>query len=807
MAIIDKNYVQVMTDDMKKYFQEVLTDRAVFNPIDGLKPIHRRILWGMYQHRWNSSKMHVKSAKITGAIVGEYHPHGTSSVYDAMVKMYQPWYMNMSLVDKHGNFGNIYGDSAGAERYTEARLSKFAEEVLLDEINKDCVDFVPNFDNSEKEPTVLPSKIPLSLINGSFGIAAGYSANIPPHNITEVIDETIKFVKNPDHQIMLLPDYPTGGIICNVSEVAKGYTTGTSKVVIRSLIEKDEKKHHLVVREIPFMKTLDKIIKSIKEACTDRTVDGKKIPRVIDGIKNIRNLSEKGKIKLIIEVKKDVELDLIENQLYSYTSCQDTLPMNLVGVVNEKFHNYTNVNQMVHEWLEFRVSTIKRMVINNIKDLRYRIHIIDGLAIALDKKNIDKVIQIIRNSKSKQEMMEKLMSTFKLDEKQADYIVNMKLYKINNIEISALYEEKAQKEKEVNELLKYFTDEKKVYTHIIDELEAIKKKYKFERKSQLLDLNISKEKKRESLVADSEHTLICTKHFIKKLNSTIKVQRKGGKGNSIGKIKDNDTPIALFNANNKDNILLFTNTGKVYSRKVYEIDSCDIQAFGYNLSSIFKGEILTNVLLMTDDEMNDENIKIAIGSKYNKIKLVDVSEFKNIYQSGIIATKLTDSDAVIFAGKVDMSKSNSIIACTSQGTTINMQLSSIPVVLRPTFGSNIFDNSIINKGDYISGIDLVTEETSHAFFISKNGLGKRVEISEFPEQLRGGKGRIGIRAKDGDEIVKVLTSTEEGDLTVISNTNIISMDIGDTSVLLRPAYGNIIKRLNDGEVILDATFM
>jgi DNA gyrase subunit A len=807
MAVINKDYIEVMTEDMIRYYKEVLTDRAVFNPIDGMKPIHRRILWGMYAHKWNSSKAHVKSAKITGAIAGEYHPHGTASIYDAMVKMYQPWYVNMSLIDKHGNFGSIYGDEAGAERYTEARLHKFAEEVLLGDINKDCVDFIPNFDNSEKEPLVLPAKIPLALINGSFGIAAGYSANIPPHNLGEVIDETIKFVKDPDHQIMLMPDYPTGGIICNASEVSKAYTTGTSKVVIRGVIEKNEKKHQLILREIPFMKSLDKVVESIQNASTDRTVDGKKIPKAIEGIRNIRNRSSKGKIELIIEVKKDVDLDLVEAQLYSYTACQDTLPLNLVGVVNEKFHNYTNVNQMVYEWLEFRVSTIKRMVINNIKDLRYRVHILEGLMIALDKKNIDKVIEIVRSSKNRQEMMNKLMSTFKLDDKQADYIINMKLYKINNIEVTALNDEKGELEKKIEELLKYFTDEKTVYNHIISELNEIKKKYNFERKTKIEDLHLSKESKKEALVPDTDHTLICTKRFIKKLNTTIKVQKKGGKGNSIGKIKDDDNPIAIFNANNKDNILLFTNTGKVYSRKVYEISSCEIQGYGYNLSSIFKGEVLTNVLMMTDAEMNDENIKIAIGTRYNKIKLVDVSEFKNIYQSGIIATKLTNDDSVIFAGKVNISKPNSIIACTSTGTTINMQLESIPVVLRPTFGSNIFDNSIINKGDYISGIDLVTEETTHAFFISKNGLGKRVEISEFPEQLRGGKGRIGIRAKDGDEIVRVLTCTEEGDLTVISNTNIISMDINDTSVLLRPAYGNTIKKLNDEEVILDASFI
>lgn len=720
--------------------------------------------------------------------------------------MYQPWYVNSGLIDKHGNFGSPYGDSAGAERYTEARLSKFAEEVLLAEVNKKCIDVIPNFDGTEEEPLVLPARVPLSLFNGSFGIAVGYAANIPPHNDGESLEEVIKFVNDPTYQITLLPDYPTGGIICNMSEVAKGYTTGKSKVVIRSKIEKNEKKHHLVITEIPYMKSLDSVIESIQNACNDRTDKGKKIPKVIEGVKNIRNRSKKGKIELIIEVKKDYDLDLIENQLYTYTSCQDTIPFNLVGVVGDKFHNYTNINQMVNEWYEFRVSTIKRVVINEVKALKFRIHLIDGLLVVLDKKNIDKLIDMIRKTKGgKSVVIKKIMDTFKLDEKQATHIATLQLYKINSDEIEDLKQEKKTKEKEVDEQLLYFKDPNKVKEHIIEELKEFRKKYKSPRKTQLKDLVIDKNAKKESLIKDSAHTLICTTKFVKKLSTTIKVQKKGGKGNSIGKIKKDDVPISIFNANNKDNVLLFTNTGKVFSRKVYEIEGCDIQSYGYNLSGIIKDDILTNVLVLTDDELKDENVKIAIGTRYNKIKLLNVTEFKNIFKTGIMATKLNEGDSVIFAEKVDTTNNNSIIACTNTGTTINMQLDSIPTVLRPTFGANIFDNSIMKKGDYIAGIGLVNEETSHAFFISKQGLGKRVEISEFPQQLRGGKGRIGTRAKDGDEIVKVLTCKEEADLTVISNTNIISMDINDTSVLLRPAYGNMIKRLNDDEIILDAT--
>ncbi|WCS68167.1 DNA gyrase subunit A [Bacillus phage vB_BsuM-Goe21] len=698
----------------------------------------------------------------------------------------------------------MYGDPAAAERYSEARIHKFAEEVLLSNINKNIVDFVPNFDNTLEEPIVLPSILPMILVNGSLGIAAGYATNQHPHNINEVIDETIKYIKDNNYQIKLLPDYPTGGVIINKRQVEEAYTTGKSKAIIRARITKNEKKHELVISEIPYLKTSDKLIESIQNVANDRIEKGNKIPKKIEGIKNIKNLSEKGKINIIIEVKKGYELDLIENQLYKYTNCQFTLPMDFNGVIDKKFINFTNVNQIVAEWLNFRIVTLRRLFTNDLKDAKKRIHIIDGLLTALGT-NLDRLLDIIRTSKSRSQMVETIVKEFKIEEDQAEYIVNMKLYRINNIEIDQLKKERKDLEKKYNDTVLYFKDDNKINEYIISELENAKKKFGCERKTTVLDLNIEDINNKENLIIDSNHTFICTNRYIKKLNNTIKVQKRGGKGNSIGKIKSDDNPITIFNANNKDNILIFTNAGKVYSRKAYEIEGCEIQSYGYNLNGIIKDETLTNVLAMTDDEMNNENIKIAIGTRLNKIKLVDVAEFKNIYQSGIIATKLNDGDSVIFAQKVDMKGKNSIIACTNTGATINMSLDSIPVVLRPTFGSNIFDNSIINKGDYIAGIDLVTEEVSHAFFISKKGLGKRVEISEFPEQIRGGKGRIGIRAKENDEIVRIVSVKPDSDLTIISNTSIIGMDIDEVSVLLRPAFGNTIKKLNKDEIILGAT--
>jgi DNA gyrase subunit A len=786
---------------MKLYAKHVLTDRSVIDPRDGLKPIHRRILWTMLQHKFLSNKMFVKSAKITGAVVGEYHPHGTSSVYDAMVKMAQDFYVNSVLVDSHGNFGNQYGDSAGAERYTEARLSKFAEDVLLDDVTDFSIDYDPNFDNSLKEPRALPAKIPLALINGTLGIAWGFAANIPTHNFSEVIEQAIKYVQDPTHQIVLLPDFPTGGIVCNKTEVEKGYLTGKSKVVIRAKIEKDVKRHRLIITEIPFMQDTESIRAGIQEAVKEK--------RILE-IKNIKDLSTKGKVEIIVEVKKGQDLDVIENQLYAdgKTKCQITRPFDLMGIVDGKFHKFSNVNEMVKEWHEFRVSTIRRMFVSQIKKHRNRILIIDGLNIALDPKNIDRVIHIVRYGEGRQSIINELMEEFNLKEKQAEHIVDMRLYKINTIEIESLVEEKKELESKVKELMEYFTSEDKVNKYIIDELKAIGKKYKQERKTIVTDISTNKDDILESTINDSNHTLIATTRYIKKLDDTIKIQKRGGKGLSLGNIKPDDRAIAIFNINNKDNLLMFTNSGKVYSRKGYEINSSELKNFGFRLASIIGDENLTNIMAITDKEMKNDNIKIAIGTKLNKIKLVSIKEFANIYKTGIIATKLNDGDSVIFAEKVDISKENSIIAATSSGSAINMSFDTIPESLRPTLGANIFDSSIMQRGDVISGIGLVTEETTHALFVTKKGLGKRVEISEFPTQIRGGKGRIGIKTKEGDEAVKLLTvNGEDVNLTVISNTNIISMNVSDTSVLLRPTFGNTIKKLNEGEEIIGATIV
>ncbi|ALN97785.1 DNA gyrase subunit A [Bacillus phage vB_BpuM-BpSp] len=722
--------------------------------------------------------------------------------------MNQPWYMNHPLIDKHGNFGSVYGDEAASQRYTEARLSKFAEDVLLSDMSKSTVDFIPNFDNTLEEPVVMPAKLPLNLINGSFGISAGFAANIPPHNLREVVSETIKYIEDETYQIKLMPDYPTGGTIINGKTVEKGYTEGNSKVVIQSDLDIDEKNHRLILRSVPYMKSLDTVVESIQIASTDTIVNGKKVPKVIEGIKNIRNKSSKGNIELIIEVKKDYDLDLIKNQLYGFTHCQTTIPFSLIGVNEGEFEVYKNVNEMVKAWYDFRSVTIRRKITEKIKNLKYKIHLNKGLLIALHKNNIDQVIKIIRESSDKKSMIQQFKDLFNLDAIQSEYIINLKLYRINNIEVKDLESENNKLVDEVNDLVLYFKEPKRLKDLIISELKELSKKYGKDRITKISNSHDQTKNVKEQLIPNSNHTFICTTKYIKKLKGdNFKVQKKGGKGVAIGKLKDGDVPLTIFNGNNKDNLLLFTDSGKVYLRKGYEISGCELQNLGFSLSSIIKDDKLTNIMVLTNEEMNDDNISILLGTKLNKVKKVNISEYRNISSNGIIGTKLNDGDNLIFAQKVNNNTDSSLVAVTNSGTTINVSTHNIPEVLRPTFGSSMYDKSVVDKGDQVVSYSLVTDDVETLFFITKNGLGKRVKIEEFPEQNRVGKGRIGIKVREDDFVVKVLSCDDKENLNIISNTNVMSININDTSILLRPTFGNTIKKLGKDEEILDVTLV
>lgn len=685
---------------------------------------------------------------------------------------------------------------------TEARLNKFTEEVLLDDLKSNSIDFIPNYDNTDEEPSVLPSKLPLILVNGAFGIAGGYTVSILPHNLNDVVDKTIQLLENPNISLDefvdgFYPELPTGAIICNRDEITQAYKTGTGRMVNRCKIEHDEKKNRLIITEIPYMKSLITIKKSIMDAVNSKD---------IIGIKDIKDDSSKGKVRLILELKKGTDLNLIEQQLYK-TQCQSTFHISFVGTKDDEFIEYGNIKQIVEEWITFRINTIKRIKLNHIRKYKMRIHLLSGLIIALDNNNIDRVIKIIKTGNSRPEVIESLMDTFGLTDIQVNHILSIKLYSLNKIQVDEVSNEIDGLNEKINGELEYFTDKFKIRKYIIDELNKIGKDYYKAKNAVITNIDTDKSNITEDIIADEEFLMVLTdKNFLKKIPSELKNQKKGGKGISIGKIKDGDVAKSVLQAHSKDNILLFSDSGKVYCYKCYELESTSLTSFGNNISILVNGENIVSMINITTADITDPNVHLLIATKLGKIKMVNLSEFKRLGSSGIIATRLNDNDQVITVEKVDITKEFSVLSVNSEGIAINFEKSDIPILLRPTTGSNIYDGSVIKDTTYISNVIIVTPETKGIILLTKTGLGKKVVISEFPVQRRGGKGRISIKLKeDTDECIKVIPYIDdENELIIISNTSIINVNTGGISTLLRPAYGNTVKKLKDGEFLLDA---
>jgi len=799
--IIEKDLSDIQKDNMVDYYDEILLRRAIPDVRDGLKLIHRRILYSMNHLGASSTKKYMKSARIVGDVIGRLHPKGDSSIYDAIVNMTEDYSNSKILLDPHGNFGTIYGDPAAAMRYTEARLDKFAEEVMLDNLNDNSVNFVPNFDNTTKEPASLPAKLPMYVINGAFGIAAGYSVCFPPHNVAKTISKTIELIKNPDIDIEEFiadfhPDIPTGCEIINIEEAKDAYRTGVSKMVMRSTIDIDEKKHRLILRSVPYMKKLSTIRASIKEAW-----DEKQIPE----LKDVQNESRAGNIELYIYVKKDADLEMVRNKLYKFTQCQTTLAFNLIATKNDKFIIY-DIKELIMDWVQYRKDTIKRIKMEYIRKHNYRIHLLDGLLIALHPDNIDTVIEIIKKAKSKQHAKDKLMEKYDFTEKQVDHITDIKLIRINQLEVKEIAKERDELQAKVDDEVSYLSNPSKIDGYIIDELTALGKKYgKAKQTTNVSNINTKDSLNIETIIPDKNYLIIFTRNnYLKKIESNIKDQKRGGKGLNIGRIKEDDVAKSILQVNSKDNILMFTNTGKVYAYKCYELQDTSIQSFGSNISHLVNGETVVNIINITNDELKNEDIHLLIATKMGKIKLTSILEFKRLGKSGMIATKLNDGDEVIAVEAENINNDFSVLALNSKGNAIHFDKTEIPVTLRPTFGSNIFDASEINEDNVIASLNVVTEDTKGIVVMTRDGLGKKVSMDEFPPQRRAGKGRIAIRLKGDDKAVKCLSFNEESNMVVISNTSIININTADIKFLLRPAYGVIIKRLADKETILDA---
>lgn len=715
---------------------------------------------------------------------------------------------------------------------TEQRLSKMASDLVTDELKSDSVDMIPNYSQDKLEPSVMPAKLPFLLVNGSFGIASGYITNIPSHNPREVIGEILKKLKDPEYKAQLLPDFPTGGTLCNTAMVKNAYndfpkavTEKKSKLYVRCNIIVDEKHNMLIIDELPYMTSANSIITSIKDAIAPpkgKTIRGVQQQPTITGISNIKNVTAKGVIKINIYCKRGVDLETLKSQLYRFTDCQTTIPLSFIYCIGEYFKiDCKSIDEYLDFFLNFRKDTIKRIKTSIIRQKKFRMNIIEGLFIILKNDVIEEVFAKIRKSKSRQEIHDMLMNDYGLNNVQAEKVSEYKLYQLASFAIDDLKAEYKKLGEEIEEELEYFQNPEKFNQLMIDEYQNLLDKYftekKYPRKTRLENISLDGDAQIIESIPDENYIMIFTKHgYVKKLEM-VKTQKRNTKGISVGKLKDEDYVIGTTVLNSRDNILIFTANGKVYKYKVYEIPKCKTSSLGYFLSKDINGEKIVNILPFTDDDFDSDDIAIVSASRYNNIKITPIKDYKNIRTSGIISMKLREdfklkngekvkSDEVIGVEKITdySSDDGSIIALNSKGNAIRVLYSKIPCCGRATYGSILFANTVISEGYTVKTIHVVDMKNDECYFyISKNGLGKRMSLDSFEPQYRGTKGKIAAKVREDDNAEALITAKNSDEIIVVSNKNIVKVKMDDIPITKRPTYGSIVKKCAEDEVVID----
>ena len=780
-------------DEMKQsyidYAMSVIVSRALPDVRDGLKPVHRRILYGMSELGVTPDKPHKKSARIVGEVMGKYHPHGDSSIYDAMVRLAQPWNIRHALVDGHGNFGSVDGDGAAAMRYTEARMTSLALQMLRD-IDKETVDFEPNFDGEEKEPVVLPSRFPNLLVNGSNGIAVGMATSIPPHNLVETIDAAIKIIDEPEVTIDELasivkgPDFPTGAIIMGKNSAKEAYRTGQGKVIVRAVTEIEETsrgRQQIIVTEIPYQVNKARLIEKIADLVKDKR---------IEGISEIRDESNRKGMRIVIELKKDANANIILNRLYKHTQMQETISMIMLAIVNGR-PRILNLREILDEYLKHQKEVVTRRTIYDKKKAEARAHILEGYRIALD--NIDEIIQIIRNSYN--DAKEKLMDRFGLSDIQAQAILDMQLRRLQGLEkekIENEYQELLKKIAYYNELL---ADEHKLMGVIKDELIEIKEKWGDERRTKIKA--DAKEIDEEDLI-EEENVCVTLTHlgYIKRVPvDTYKSQRRGGKGVTGITTRENDFVKNMIMTSTHDFLMFFTNTGKAHKIKAYEIPEATRTAKGtpaVNFLNLMQRERITAVIPI--QEFSEDKYLIAV-TKQGTIKKTALSQFDTNRKNGLIAMNLKEGDELI--GIKQTSGTNNVIIVTKQGKCICFSEDDVRPMGRIAGGVRAIK---LEGDDEVVAMELV-EPGQELLVVTQKGFGKRTKVEDYKIQVRGGKGLLTYdkaKFKKTGELVGAMAVDDEDEILLINSDGIIiRLAANEISKLGRATQG--VKIMNVGE--------
>ena len=797
-----QNLVEEMEKSYIEYSMSVIIARALPDVRDGLKPVHRRILYSMGENGIRHNSKYRKSARVVGDVIGKYHPHGDSAVYDAMARMAQPWAMRYMLVDGQGNFGSMDGDSPAAMRYTEARMAALSEELLAD-IDKETVDFRPNFDGSEDEPAVLPAKVPNLLLNGQMGIAVGMATNIPPHNLSEVVDALTYMIENDEYSTDDLldfikgPDFPTGGIIYGKESIKHAYGSGRGGMTVRAVAEvvESQKSHQIVITEIPYAVNKATLIQKIADLVRDKKVKG---------ISDVRDESSRGTVRVVVDLKKDAYPKKVLNQLYKFTDMQKKFHLNMLALVDGIQPRVLNLEAVLREYLKHRQIVVRRRSEFELRKAKAREHVLEGLKIALD--DIDKIIATIRGSDSTDDARSNLMNDFKLTEIQANAILAMQLRSLAGLERQKVEDELKEVQARIKELEKILASEEEILRLIKEELLEMKEKYGDERKTTIVDHEIGAFSD-EELIPNEQVVVTVTKgSYIKRTTvDTYRSQGRGGKGVVGMGTKEEDVIAHMTFANSHDYILFFTNHGRVFRIKAYEVPVASRTAKGQAIANVLQlhpEEEVSALIRIPQDEPTDSTY-LMMATRCGVVKKTSLSQFANIRTNGMIAIKLNDNDQLQWVRVT--SGDDQVLMSTAQGQGLRFHESDVRPMGRSARGVR---GIRLREGDALVGFDVVGEK-DEVIVVNSSGYGKRTKVKLFAPHKRGGLGvKASAVSKKTGQIVNVVRAEANDEIMLISSLgHIIRLKAGDISAMGRATQGVRIMRLNDDDEVVSVAMI